>query len=35
MAHLSARQLNNFNFQKYIQHSLDEDFKVVISIRGE
>ncbi|KAI3474007.1 hypothetical protein Pfo_028795 [Paulownia fortunei] len=31
MAHLSPR-LNNFNFQKYIERSLDEDFKVVVSI---
>ncbi|KAI6674963.1 hypothetical protein NL676_002869 [Syzygium grande] len=31
-AHLSARN-NNFNFQKYIQRSLEEDFKVVVSIR--
>ncbi|KAL0409892.1 UNVERIFIED_CONTAM: MLO-like protein 3 [Sesamum latifolium] len=31
MAHFSAR-LDNFNFQKYIQRSLDEDFKVVVSI---
>ncbi|KAG5553720.1 hypothetical protein RHGRI_011567 [Rhododendron griersonianum] len=31
-AHLSARH-NNFNFQKYIQRSLEEDFKVVVSIR--
>ncbi|XP_020553386.1 MLO-like protein 3 isoform X2 [Sesamum indicum] len=31
MAHFSAR-LNNFNFQKYIERSLDEDFKVVVSI---
>ncbi|KAL0375102.1 UNVERIFIED_CONTAM: MLO-like protein 3 [Sesamum radiatum] len=30
-AHFSAR-LNNFNFQKYIERSLDEDFKVVVSI---
>ncbi|XP_058212859.1 MLO-like protein 3 isoform X2 [Rhododendron vialii] len=30
-AHLSARH-NNFNFQKYIQRSLEEDFKVVVSI---
>ncbi|XP_030542459.2 MLO-like protein 3 [Rhodamnia argentea] len=30
-AHLSARN-NNFNFQKYIQRSLDEDFKVVVGI---
>ncbi|KAH7842699.1 hypothetical protein Vadar_008232 [Vaccinium darrowii] len=30
-AHLSARH-NNFNFQKYIQKSLEEDFKVVVSI---
>ncbi|KAL0309745.1 UNVERIFIED_CONTAM: MLO-like protein 3 [Sesamum radiatum] len=31
IAHFSAR-LNNFNFQKYIERSLDEDFKVVVSI---
>ncbi|KAK3407113.1 hypothetical protein EUGRSUZ_K03218 [Eucalyptus grandis] len=30
-AHLSARH-NNFNFQRYIQRSLEEDFKVVVSI---
>ncbi|CAI9760704.1 unnamed protein product [Fraxinus pennsylvanica] len=30
-AHLSARY-NNFDFQKYIERSLDEDFKVVVSI---
>ncbi|GER54318.1 MLO-like protein [Striga asiatica] len=30
--HLSAGQLSNFNFQKYIKHSLDKDFKTVISI---
>ncbi|KAI3412812.1 MLO-like protein [Psidium guajava] len=30
-AHLSARN-NNFNFQRYIQRSLEEDFKVVVSI---
>ncbi|XP_022888594.1 MLO-like protein 3 isoform X2 [Olea europaea var. sylvestris] len=30
-AHLSSRY-NNFNFQKYIERSLDEDFKVVVSI---
>ncbi|KAM7531752.1 hypothetical protein LguiB_035162 [Lonicera macranthoides] len=30
-AHSSARN-NNFNFQKYIQKSLEEDFKVVVSI---
>ncbi|CAL5419929.1 unnamed protein product [Camellia sinensis] len=31
-AHLSERH-NNFNFQKYIQRSLEEDFKVIVSIR--
>ncbi|KAL0338417.1 UNVERIFIED_CONTAM: MLO-like protein 3 [Sesamum angustifolium] len=31
IAHFSTR-LNNFNFQKYIERSLDEDFKVVVSI---
>ncbi|KAL3628539.1 hypothetical protein CASFOL_027585 [Castilleja foliolosa] len=30
--HLSTRQLNSFNFQKYIKHSLDEDFRTVVSI---
>ncbi|KAI7997499.1 MLO-like protein 3 [Camellia lanceoleosa] len=30
-AHLSERH-NNFNFQKYIQRSLEEDFKVIVSI---
>lgn len=30
-AHLSGRY-DNFNFQKYIERSLDEDFKVVVSI---
>ncbi|XP_057512766.1 MLO-like protein 3 [Actinidia eriantha] len=30
-AHLSTRH-NHFNFQKYIQRSLEEDFKVVVSI---
>ncbi|KAL3642558.1 hypothetical protein CASFOL_013373 [Castilleja foliolosa] len=32
MTHLSTGQLNNFNFQKYVKHSLDEDFKIVVSI---
>ncbi|KAI7998694.1 MLO-like protein 3 [Camellia lanceoleosa] len=31
LAHLSERH-NNFNFQKYIQISLEEDFKVIVSI---
>ncbi|KAL2514382.1 MLO-like protein 6 [Forsythia ovata] len=31
-AHLSSRY-NNFNFQKYIERSLEEDFKVVVSVR--
>ncbi|KAF9680292.1 hypothetical protein SADUNF_Sadunf06G0106100 [Salix dunnii] len=31
-AHLSARNANNFNFQKYIQRSLDEDLRVVVSV---
>ncbi|KAI7996907.1 MLO-like protein 3 [Camellia lanceoleosa] len=30
-AHLSGMH-NNFNFQKYIQRSLEEDFKVIVSI---
>ncbi|KAG6769817.1 hypothetical protein POTOM_025482 [Populus tomentosa] len=32
MAHLSTRNVNHFNFQEYIQRSLDDDFKVVIGI---
>ncbi|KAJ6913720.1 hypothetical protein NC651_016069 [Populus alba x Populus x berolinensis] len=31
-AHLSTRNVNHFNFQEYIQRSLDDDFKVVIGI---
>ncbi|KAL3628542.1 hypothetical protein CASFOL_027588 [Castilleja foliolosa] len=31
--HLSLGQLNSFNFQKYIKHSLDKDFRTVVSIR--
>ncbi|KAI7981611.1 MLO-like protein 3 [Camellia lanceoleosa] len=31
IAHLSGMH-NNFNFQKYIQRSLEEDFKVIVSI---
>ena len=32
-AHMSARNANNFNFHKYIQRSLDEDLRVVVSVR--
>lgn len=32
-AHLSTRNVNHFNFQEYIQRSLDDDFKVVVGIR--
>uniref|UniRef100_A0A6N2LAD2 MLO-like protein n=1 Tax=Salix viminalis TaxID=40686 RepID=A0A6N2LAD2_SALVM len=31
-AHMSARNANNFNFHKYIQRSLDEDLRVVVSV---
>lgn len=31
-AHLSNRH-NNFDFQKYIQRSLEEDFKTLVGIR--
>lgn len=31
-AHLSTRNVNHFNFQEYIQRSLDDDFKVVVGI---
>ncbi|XP_011048573.1 PREDICTED: MLO-like protein 3 isoform X2 [Populus euphratica] len=31
-AHLSTRNVNHFNFQEYIQRSLDDDFKAVVSI---
>ncbi|GFZ14287.1 seven transmembrane MLO family protein [Actinidia rufa] len=31
-AHLAPRSQNNFDFQKYIQRSLEEDFKVVVGI---
>ncbi|XP_042475830.1 MLO-like protein 6 [Macadamia integrifolia] len=32
MAHLAPQSQNNFNFQKYINRSLEEDFKVVVGI---
>ncbi|KZV34567.1 MLO-like protein 6-like [Dorcoceras hygrometricum] len=32
MAHLAPQSHNNFNFQKYINRSLEEDFKVVVGI---
>ncbi|KAF3781251.1 MLO-like protein 6 [Nymphaea thermarum] len=32
MAHLSPHSTTNFDFQKYIRRSLDEDFKVVVGI---
>ncbi|XP_049933777.1 MLO-like protein 6 isoform X2 [Nymphaea colorata] len=32
MAHLSPHSTTNFDFQKYIKRSLDEDFKVVVGI---
>ncbi|XP_057471303.1 MLO-like protein 6 [Actinidia eriantha] len=31
-AHLAPQSQNNFDFQKYIQRSLEEDFKVVVGI---
>ncbi|PKI68163.1 hypothetical protein CRG98_011462 [Punica granatum] len=31
-AHLSTRNNSNFDFQKYIKRSLDEDFKEIVSI---
>lgn len=31
-AHLSTRNNNNFNFQNYIERSLEEDFKAVVGI---
>ncbi|KAE8656710.1 MLO-like protein 12 [Hibiscus syriacus] len=32
MAHLAPQSQNNFNFQKYIKRSLEEDFSVVVGI---
>ncbi|KAH9660905.1 MLO-like protein 3 [Citrus sinensis] len=32
-AHLSSTNYNSFNFQNYIQRSLEDDFKVVVGIR--
>ncbi|KAF9595586.1 hypothetical protein IFM89_001058 [Coptis chinensis] len=32
MAHLAPQSSHNFNFQKYINRSLEEDFKVVVGI---
>ncbi|XP_039004884.1 MLO-like protein 6 [Hibiscus syriacus] len=32
MAHLPPQSQNNFNFQKYIKRSLEEDFSVVVGI---
>ncbi|KAK8582172.1 hypothetical protein V6N13_145152 [Hibiscus sabdariffa] len=32
MAHLAPQSQNNFNFQKYINRSLEEDFSVVVGI---
>ncbi|KAL4335260.1 hypothetical protein GQ457_07G043060 [Hibiscus cannabinus] len=32
MAHLAPQSQNNFNFQKYINRSLEEDFNVVVGI---
>ncbi|KAH6757738.1 hypothetical protein C2S51_038666 [Perilla frutescens var. frutescens] len=32
MAHLAPQSHNNFDFQKYIKRSLEEDFKVVVGI---
>lgn len=32
-AHLAPKSQTNFDFQKYIKRSLDEDFKVVVGIR--
>lgn len=31
-AHFSARN-SNFDFQKYIEQSLEEDFRIIVSIR--
>lgn len=33
-AHLPAGSAARFDFQKYIQRSLEEDFKVVVGIRS-
>ncbi|KAK8641282.1 hypothetical protein V6N13_010697 [Hibiscus sabdariffa] len=33
MAHLAPQSHTNFNFQKYIKRSLEEDFSVVVGIR--
>ncbi|KAG8495178.1 hypothetical protein CXB51_012813 [Gossypium anomalum] len=33
MAHLAPQSQNHFNFQKYINRSLEEDFSVVVGIR--
>lgn len=33
-AHLAPQSHTQFNFQKYINRSLEEDFKVVVGIRS-
>ncbi|KAI4334427.1 hypothetical protein L6164_019122 [Bauhinia variegata] len=35
MAHLAPQSHEKFDFHKYIKRSLEEDFKVVVDIRGE